>query len=56
MGLGQVGFKHGTTGLRLQSLAEICGLSPQLGLEAASYTSEALVEGNLNGSLLIQEN
>jgi hypothetical protein len=35
--------------LRLQSLAEFFGLPPQLGLEPATHTSEALAERYLNG-------
>ena len=41
---------------RLQSVAEILGLFPQLGLEPAPHTSEALVERYLNGSQLILGN
>ncbi len=39
--------------LRLQSVAEFFGLSPQLGLEPAPHTSEALADRYLNGSQLI---
>jgi hypothetical protein len=38
---------------RLQSVAKIYSLSPQLGLEPASHTSEALAERYLNSSQLI---
>jgi hypothetical protein len=41
---------------QLQSVAEICGLSPQLGLEPAVHTSEALLVRYLNGSQLILGN
>jgi hypothetical protein len=39
-----------------KSLAEIFGLSPQLGLEPGPHTSEALAERYLNGSQLILSN
>jgi hypothetical protein len=42
--------------LRLQSVAEFFGLSPQLGLDPAPHTSEALAERYLNGSQLILGN
>ena len=35
---------------RLQSVAELFDLPPQLGLEPATHTSEALAERYLNGS------
>jgi hypothetical protein len=38
---------------RLQSVAEFFGRSPQLGLEPAHHTSEALADRYLNGSQLI---
>jgi hypothetical protein len=41
---------------RLQSVAEIFGHFPQLGLEPAPPTSEALAERYLNGSQLILDN
>jgi hypothetical protein len=41
---------------RLQSVVEICGLSPQLGLEPAPHTSEVQVERYLNDSQLILGN
>ncbi len=56
MRLGQAGFWPELVVCRLQSVAEICGLSPQLGLEPAPHTSEALVERYLNGSQLILGN
>ena len=36
--------------LRLQSVAELFGLPPQLGFELATLTSEALAQRYLNGS------
>ncbi len=36
--------------LRLQSVAESFGPPPQLGIEPATHTSEALIERYLNGS------
>ncbi len=41
---------------RLQSVPEIFGLPPQLGLEPATHTSEALTERYLNGSQRILAN
>jgi hypothetical protein len=55
--LGRAGFMRGTGGLlRLQSVAEIFGLPPQLGLEPVPHTLEALGERYLNGSQLILGN
>jgi len=48
MRLGQVRFY-----CSMESVAELFGLSPQLGLESAPHTSEALAERYLNGSQLI---
>jgi hypothetical protein len=42
--------------LRLQSVAEIFDPPPQLGLEPATHTSEALTERYLNGSQRILGN
>jgi hypothetical protein len=42
--------------LRLQSVAEIFALTPPLGLEPATHTSEALTERYLNGSQRILGN
>ena len=41
---------------RLQSVVELFGLPPQLGLEPATHTSEALAERYLNGSQRILGN
>jgi len=54
--LGQAGFMHGTGGLKVTVSSRNFGLSPQLGLEPAPHTSEALVERYLNGSQLILGN
>ncbi len=49
-------FWHGTGGLKVTVSSGNFGLSPQLGLEPAPHTSEALVERYLNGSQLILGN
>ena len=51
MRLWQAGFRHGTGGLKVTVSSGNFGLSPQLGLEPAAHTSEALVERYLNGSV-----
>jgi hypothetical protein len=56
MRLGQARFSMESLVLRLQSAAGIFGLSPQLGLEPAPHTSEALAERYLNGNQLILGN
>jgi hypothetical protein len=56
MRLGQAGFWHGTGGLKVTVRSGNYGLSPQLGLEPAPHTSEALVDRYLNGSQLILGN
>jgi hypothetical protein len=55
--MDQVRFLHGIGGLRVTVSSGIFfGLSPQLGLEPAPHTSEALAERYLNGSQLILGN
>jgi hypothetical protein len=56
MRLEQAGFSMELVVLRLQSVAEIFGLSPQRGFKPAPRTSEALAERYLNGSQLILSN
>ena len=56
MRLWQAGFWHGTGGLKVTVSSGNFGLSPQLGLEPAPHTSEALAERYLNGSQLVQDN
>jgi hypothetical protein len=56
MRLGQVRFLHGIGGLKVTVSSEIFGLSPQLRLEPAPHTSEALAERYRNGSQLILGN
>jgi hypothetical protein len=54
MRLGQARFLHGIGGLKVTVSSGIFfGLSPQLGLEPAPHTSEALAVWYLNGSQLI---
>ncbi len=50
MRLGQAWLSMDLIVITSQSVAEILGPSPQLGLEPAPYTSEALAERYLNGS------
>ncbi len=56
MRLRQAGFWHGTGGPKVTVSSGNFGLSPQLGLEPALHTSDALVERYLNGSQLILGN
>jgi hypothetical protein len=56
MRLGQCRFCMESVVLRLQSVAEFFGLSPQLGLEPAPHTSEAIADRYMNGNQLILGN
>ncbi len=56
MSSDRLGFSVKLVVLRSQSVAEIFGLSPQLGLEPAPHTSVALSERYLNGSQFILGN
>jgi hypothetical protein len=57
MRLGQARFLHEIGGLKVTVSSDIFfGLSPQLGLETAPHTSDALAELYLNGSQLILGN
>ncbi len=56
MRLGQAGFWCGTGGLKVTVNSGNLWPSPQLGLEPAPHTSEALAVRYLNGSQLILGN